>query len=336
MVRDTGREMRLVILTTLLLLPMWSLSAATGQRDVIARVNKHVITRQEVLERAFETLKQFEPTADPVTRAEMQQRTMSIALGSLINETLLLDEGEKLIEKYQGLKLQIEERVDEEIERRTQAAGSKAALHSQLGREETSLNDLKKEIRDGLLIDAALLILVRLKVNIAPAKVRELYEKEHTLVSYRQIVVTASSDDDEETARDAASLVARARAGEDFARLARENSDGPHRDRGGLWELSRRAVPDLKGGIGAVLLELAPGEVSDPVAVDGTYRILKLESISAKPDAPPFEEVQEEFLNELTMKARQRRLDELLNRLRREGHIKIFSPQVEESNASEE
>lgn len=328
--------MRLIILSTLLLLPVSVLLAAGGQKDVIARVNNHVITRHEVLERASVSIEQFDPPADLHARAERERLALLDALASLINEKLLLDEAEKLLNKYPAVRKQIEERVEEQVERLSQAAGSKPALQSQLIDRGSSLEDLKKQITEGLLIDAALVMLVARKVHVAPAEVRELYENEHTLVRYRQIIVTAPSDDNKEAAQAATDLVRRARAGEDFAQLASEHSAGPRADTGGLWELNRRAVADLKGGIGAVILDLNPGEVSELVVIDGAYRILKLESMTRSANGPPFEEVQERILGDLTRKAHRKKLEELINRLRREGHIEIIRPQPEKWKISED
>ena len=304
--------MRPIILSVVLLVSASGVLAAADGVDVVARVNDHVITRQEVRALAAEIIKRLEPTADPV----------AVARESLENQKLVLDEGEKLLSKDPALKARVEERVQEEIERAAQAAGSKAALHSQLIRKGSSLTDFKKELRDGLLIDVALMVLVRHEVDVAPSRVRELYEEERTRVRYRQIVVAAQPK--------AAELVARARAGEVFPLLAKEHSTGPHAAEGGLWELSRQAVPDLKGGIGAIILELKPGDVSDPVAVDGAYHILKRESTL------PFGEVQEEYVRELTREARDKKLEQLINRLRREGHIEIARSRPEESDTSED
>lgn len=58
-------------------------------------------------------------------------------------------------------------------------------------------------------------------------------------------------------------LVERARAGEDFAALAREHSEGPGKGRGGDlgWMVETELLPEHR----RVLFELRPGDVGDPV-----------------------------------------------------------------------
>ena len=100
--------------------------------------------------------------------------------------------------------------------------------------------------------------------------------------------------------------------------------------------MSRKAAADLKAGKGARLLELRPGEISQPIPGGDAYYILKLERICARTDAPPFEQVQSRFVDDLMRQGRLQRLNQLLDRLRREGHVKIFDSSGEEVNTSQE
>jgi peptidyl-prolyl cis-trans isomerase D len=82
----------------------------------------------------------------------------------------------------------------------------------------------------------------------------------------------------------AQSLVSRARAGEDFATLCRDYSEGPNADKGGVvdrWFQPSEFGPEMGPRIAA----LNPGEVSDPFP-DGT-RFVAVKLIEKTPPAPP-------------------------------------------------
>ena len=69
-------------------------------------------------------------------------------------------------------------------------------------------------------------------------------------------------------------LVRKARAGEDFAALARQSSTSATRSAGG--DLGAVAIQEMHPELRKALAPLAPGQVTDPVALAGTVRILKL------------------------------------------------------------
>ena len=95
------------------------------------------------------------------------------------------------------------------------------------------------------------------------------------------------TDEEKRIAREAAeALVTRARAGEDFALLARDHSEGPGADRGG--EIDRMFQPSEFGP------ELAPriaamqkGDVSDPLPEAGRYIVIKVIDRTEQPGGAP-------------------------------------------------
>lgn len=73
----------------------------------------------------------------------------------------------------------------------------------------------------------------------------------------------------------AASLVERARKGEDFAQLARDYSEGPNSNRGGV--IDRAFTPaELGPVIGQTVSMRAPGDVLDPYAENGRVMVFKI------------------------------------------------------------
>lgn len=97
-----------------------------------------------------------------------------------------------------------------------------------------------------------------------------------------------------ETEEEAAALTERARAGEDFATLARENSTGPSGPNGGElgWFGEGMMVPEFE----AAVKELGVGDVSDPVQTQFGWHVIKLNDTRI-PEAPALDEVREDLEN---------------------------------------
>jgi parvulin-like peptidyl-prolyl isomerase len=100
------------------------------------------------------------------------------------------------------------------------------------------------------------------------------------------------SPDETKAALDMArSLFARAQQGEDFAQLARDYSEGPNAEHGGL--IDRWLSPEELGGmVGAAVKVKKPGEVIEPVQEGGRVLLLKImdpakDTSSTKTPQPP-------------------------------------------------
>lgn len=109
----------------------------------------------------------------------------------------------------------------------------------------------------------------------------------------REIVLVPSKEERYETWRTALSVAERARAGEDFAELARRYSTARSAAQGGhlgvltLWDTARRGPEFQKA-----LFALEVGETSPVVRVGDGYLILKLEGVS-EPAERLYEEVRD-------------------------------------------
>lgn len=140
---------------------------------------------------------------------------------------------------------------------------------------------------------------VRKKVKISDADVKGYYERNKTVhfdageIHCRHILFAVKPGEAEsaweEAKRKAAEAAARVRAGEDFAKLAKELSDDPGSAPGGgdLGFFGRGQMdPDFE----AAAFALKEGEVSGPVKSVFGYHVVKREL-----DVPPFEEEADEI-----------------------------------------
>jgi parvulin-like peptidyl-prolyl isomerase len=105
-------------------------------------------------------------------------------------------------------------------------------------------------------------------------------------------------------------LLDRARKGEDFAKLATENSDDPgSKDKGGEYDFFARGkmVPEFDKAAFA----LKPGEISDLVETQFGFHIIKLEErrTAASPDAD--EKVRQQIMEKLKQEKIEARIEEI-------------------------
>lgn len=123
---------------------------------------------------------------------------------------------------------------------------------------------------------------LRFKETVTDAPAEEEIMASHILV------------EDEETA---AKLAEEARAGADFAELARENSTGPSAPRGG--DLGWFGEGQMVGEFQAAAFALGEGEVSDPVKTDFGWHVIK---VTGKREVakPSFEDAADGIFREMS------------------------------------
>jgi len=119
----------------------------------------------------------------------------------------------------------------------------------------------------------------------------------------------------------AESVLRQLRNGGDFAALARQYSDGPSAETGGL--LGTFQPGELLPGFEEAAAQLQPGQISDVVRTRIGFHIIRLEARQAA-GMKPFAEVQEELKLEILRDKTERKYQEWLESLRQQAYIKIL------------
>ena len=116
-------------------------------------------------------------------------------------------------------------------------------------------------------------------------------------------------------------MLKRAKAGEDFAALAKENSqDGSASQGGDLGFFPRgRMVPAFDQAAFA----LKPGEISEVVTTEFGYHIIKLTEKKVG-SAVPFEEVKPQVLEYLSNQKKQQRVDSFIDEAKKRAKIEVL------------
>ena len=179
-----------------------------------------------------------------------------------------------------------------------------------------------------------------LKVNVTDAEVRKYYDDNparfeepemvrasHILLMTTDPKTNSELSEEQKAAKHKAmeDLLKRARAGEDFAKLAKEYSEDPgSKDKGGEYTFARgRMVPEFE----AAAFSLGTNQVSDIVTTRFGYHIIKLsEKIPAK--KVDFAKAASDIKEGLTQQELQKQYPDYLEKLRKDAKVEILDEKL--------
>ncbi|HET9314973.1 MAG TPA: peptidyl-prolyl cis-trans isomerase, partial [Vicinamibacteria bacterium] len=311
------KPLKRTLLTLSLAAGLAALARADLVERVIVRVNGDIVTQSEFEARQVAAVQQARIGAGEVER--YLRETNARILQEAIDELLLVQRAGELGYKVPAAYLN---EVIEGIKKENNIA-SDDDLRDQLRREGMSLDDLRRNIERSVLRRQVLQRELESKMTVPEPEARAEYDahlSEYTRepsVTLQEIFLKGEGPEAREKAE---ALAARARAGEDFATLARESSQGATAQHGG--DLGTLARGDLSPELQKVAFALAPGAVSDPLAQGGGYRLLK---VVEKKDGSvvPFAEAKDEIVRRLSQKRMTSAYDEYVAGLRKTALIDL-------------
>jgi hypothetical protein len=115
-------------------------------------------------------------------------------------------------------------------------------------------------------------------------------------------------------------IVEKATAGEDFAALARAHSAAPSRAHGG--EVGQLSQGDMNPEIERVAFGLAVGAVSDPLPVEGGYRILKV-TAKTSGSVTPYDAAKDKVRDRLMAARFETAYDAYMDELRKGASVEL-------------
>jgi parvulin-like peptidyl-prolyl isomerase len=314
--------MRRTLLPFALLLAAGAASAAVVERIAI-RVNDRILTSSELRDRENEASRdalRSDPGIDLRTRAtEIRKRVVDEAL----RELLLLERAREIDLKADDaevdsaigrMKLQNQIRTEEQFVAALRESGM-------------TLEQMKDQVRRNLLIQHLVSREIQAKLDVTDEFLRSLYNTEKE--SYRkpdqvrlsEILVLASTPDARDEARRKVEAAAkRIAAGEEFAKVAREVSQGSTREKGG--DLGLIAKGELAEEIDKVVFALAPKELSKPVESKFGIHLLRVEE-KLPVVYTPFEEAKEKIRAAWQDKEYEKRLKDYIEGLRQKYFVKV-------------
>jgi parvulin-like peptidyl-prolyl isomerase len=276
-----------------------------------------------------------------ITRGDFYHRVLEkfgahMLVSGLIKEELFLQEAERL-----GIRVsdrEVEDMVQRRLDLEAREVGGMENLKEVYARQDLTLEQVRADYAAKVREEALILAVVKARRRIDEKGLRDYYQETFARTRYRlsqvafrfrdrelvepESVVSRRKLDADERARRVAQ---RARAGADFAELARfESEDMATRDRGGDLGVYVTVETPMPASIKEAVFKLAPGEVSDPVEHPDLGSIHVFKMVEVLP-ARGFNECRAALQEELS--ARLPSAEEVggvLEELRKRAEIQVF------------
>jgi peptidyl-prolyl cis-trans isomerase SurA len=316
-------RMKRVFLAAFLALSATSLlSAGELVERIVARVNDRLITQSEFDKRV--TMAMRSPKA---TDAQMVKGTV---LEDMIREKLL---EERAIEMSVTA-------TDEEIETAVQRVKAQYQLNSDaefdaaLADSGMNRDDLRRQMRETITLQKVIGRDVASRMDLSDDGLRVEYERRKEAfyalpasARVAEIVIKFDATDPQGQAGAAAKaeeIKAKIKAGTPFAELAKTESEGKTRDRGG--DLGTVAKGELVEALDVAIFG-TKDEYPAPVLMAGSISILH---VTERKDAGyrPFAEVKDDLRKRISDELYEKRFTEYMDKLRREAFVKIYDPEL--------
>lgn len=196
-----------------------------------------------------------------------------------------------------------------------------------LVKEGITLELYKVELREQMTLSRMVTKNVRAGLAVDEAEARAYYERNRSAYSlpeeirvrqiYFPLPENATPAQDAAVKAQAQAVYERARKGEDFLKLVRENS----RNAAGLQDgdLGFMQRQDVLPEIEEAARSLKPGEIAGPLQCAGGYHIIRLEEV--RTPVKPYEKVKDEITNSLYQQKMENTYRSWLQTLRSDSHI---------------
>ena len=300
--------------------------------EIVAKVNGDIVTRGD-LDRARKSI-----------AGELQQQNYN---GLRLEQALAEHEKDILRDRIDQLLLQqkakdLNIKVDAEVTKYLAGLQKESKIadpekFQEYVREQTGMpyEDYRAEIMNGMLTQRVIRQEVGGKMNIKKEELQAYYDAHKSefvrdeRVYLREILVSTEGKDAAGAAaadKKAKDLVARARKGERFAEMARDNSDAVTAKN--MGDLGGFKKGELQATLENAVWSQPKGYVTDPIKIENGYLILKVEDHQKEGQAE-LGEVENEIMDKLYAPRMQPAVREFLTKLRQDAFLEIKSGWVD-------
>jgi peptidyl-prolyl cis-trans isomerase C len=221
--------------------------------------------------------------------------------------------------------------MDEAMKQVRKQFPTEAAFTQALAAQKMTAPQLREETRTQVLVSKMLEQEIGPQISVKPADISGFYEKNpdkfqqpeavhasHVLIAVPQDAAPAAKSAARAKAED---VLKQARAGADFAKLARTYSDDGSKQRGG--DLGFFPKGQMLPAFEAAAFALAPNQISDVVETQFGFHIIKM--LEKRPaQSVPFAEVAPRIEQFLKQQQQQEKTKAFVDQLRAKGNVEVL------------
>jgi peptidyl-prolyl cis-trans isomerase C len=288
---------------------------------VLARVNGEAVNKVD-----FDRLiKNMEVSANQPVPAERRDEIYRKALDELVTYTVLSQE-------TRARKVTVtDEEVENNIKQMRSQVPNEQAFKKALAARGMTMEKLKADTRIDISINKMMEAELATQPTPTDAEVRDFYDKnpdkfkqeEAVRASHILFRVEESADaaTKKKTMDQAQSVLKEARAGADFAELAKKHSADGSAQQGG--DLNFFTKGQMVPAFDQVAFALKPGQISDIVTTQFGYHIIKVTERRVA-STVPFEQVSERIKEYLTEQQKQKKAQAFIQSLKQKAKIEVL------------
>ena len=294
--------------------------------QVIAVVNDEPITQSEIDMLMRPVYEQYRKDYQGDKLMRMLEEVHNKLLNQLIEDRLVFQEA-----KTQGIQID-ETTVDDQVEEFKKGFKSENEMEDAMRKEGLTLNGMRERLRRQAMIRKLHDTEIRSKVVVSPIEINEYYEKNAKEFSsggqlrVRSITIKKSNEarskglTDEAAKNKIEGLRRQILNGEDFGKLAKQNSEDTSAAQEGLSEWIEHGA--MIPAIDDVIFKLKTGEISSVIETEMGYHLFRVEE-THQPFKKSLEEVRDQIYGKLFSDKAQERFREWTQELKRNAYISI-------------
>lgn len=298
--------------------------------SIKAVVDDEIITQGDVVKRAAVAIHEAQGKYNEKEFFDKVDEILKDTLDELINRKVMLKEAQRLFGTDEMQMKDVEKDLDSFMKGAVKNVGSLSKYYEIAESQGINPIEKKNELKEDIMIDKIMKDNVYNKVKVQPKLLKRYYSeninefRQKKEVSLRQIMIkfSAHNNKKEETLSLTQQIMKRLEKGEDFSAIAKEHSDGPYAENGGL--LSFEEVNEMRKDLRDAVYQLKDNERTGIIESPVGYHIFKMELI--KPEkVQEFEEVQEEIYKKIYREEISRLKNQYINSLKAGVFIKVVN-----------
>ncbi len=293
--------------------------------EVVASVNDVKITSRPIITNLQRLKVQASHQNQMINKQQIKQMVNQI-LEAEIQREVMFQHGKKL--KIEVLDKDVSKIIDMMKSR----FNNEEEFLKEFSKRGLNLEMLKMQISRNIVVTKVIQKEIQNKIEISDQQAKDYYDKNEKSFKNPESVHAAHilikvdkkfSDKDKEIARKKIEdILKKAQKGEDFAKLAKQYSEGPSASRGG--DLSNVTRNQMVKEFEDAVFKLNEGEISDVVETQFGFHIIKAYEKKEAGGLVPFDQEKENILNFLKRSETEKRTKTYIEDIARKADIKKF------------